>query len=139
MRGKSTTDFCKIALALACVIALVGCVGVESREYPFEVEEIHPGILEGYLAKEEIPDRYRPYLGTYLFAPLQAEFKVFYKDAGLAVDDPLSKKVVGLQEPDERGRRMDEFDKNAILFEQDGDSVSAMIIESINRFRRDED
>ena len=84
-----------------------------------------------------VPEEFRPYLGKYFLAALQAEFTVLYKDGGLAVDDPLAKMTVKLQPPDEKGRWMDEFNKNAILFKLDEeDNVTTMVIESINKFNR---
>jgi len=82
---------------------------------------------------------FRPYLGSYLLAALQAEFTVRYKDGSLAVDDPLAKITVGLQAPDEKGRWRDEFNEKAIFFELDDEgNVTSMIIDSINKFRRAE-
>ena len=40
--------------ALLCVMVITGCTGQRSR--PAAVEEVHPGILKGYLATEELPD-----------------------------------------------------------------------------------
>jgi len=86
---------------------------------------------------ENVPEEFRPYLGSYFLAALQAEFAVQYKDGSLAVDDPLAKKTVKLQLPDEKGRWMDEFNKNAIFFEWDGQgNVTSMIIDSINKFQQ---
>jgi hypothetical protein len=86
---------------------------------------------------ESVPESYRPYLGSYLLAPLQAEFAVIYRDGGLAVEDPLAKRTVGLQPPDERGRWRDEFDKNTIEFERDPDgAVTALVVDAANVFRR---
>lgn len=88
---------------------------------------------------ENVPEEFRPYLGSYVFAALQAEFTVRYKDGSLAVDDPLAKITVGLQAPDEEGRWLDEFNKNTIFFELDDEgNVTSMIIDSIDKFRRAE-
>jgi hypothetical protein len=82
---------------------------------------------------------FRPYLGSYLLAALQAEFTVRYKDGSLVVDDPLGKRTVGLEAPDEEGRWLDEFNKNTIFFDWDEQgNVKSMIIDSINKFRRAE-
>jgi len=82
---------------------------------------------------------FRPYLGNYYFTALQAEFTVRYKDGSLAVDDPLAKITVGLQAPDEKGRWLDEFNKNTIFFDWDEEgNVTSMIIDSIDKFRRAE-
>ena len=90
-------------------------------------------------ASTEVPERFRPYLGKYFLAALQAEFRVLYRNGSLAIYDPLEKKTVGLRPPDANGRWVDEFDKNTILFDRDGQgSVSAMKIDSTTRFRRQE-
>ena len=88
-------------------------------------------------ASDEVPERFRPYLGKYFLAALQAEFRVLYRNGSLAIYDPLEKKTVGLRPPDANGRWVDEFDKNTILFDRDGQgSVSAMKIDSTTKFRR---
>ncbi|MHC4240818.1 MAG: transglutaminase-like domain-containing protein [Planctomycetota bacterium] len=84
-----------------------------------------------------VPAKYRPYLGKYSLAALQAEFTVIYKDGGLAVDDPLNKKVIKLQSPNEKGRWVDEFNKNSIFFDMDNKgNVTAMKIDSVDKFTR---
>lgn len=84
-----------------------------------------------------VPEKFRPYLGKYSLAALQAEFTVLYKDGSLAVDDPLAKKVVKLQLPDEKGRWLDEFNKNTIFFELDNQgNVESMKMDSVNKFTR---
>jgi transglutaminase-like putative cysteine protease len=86
---------------------------------------------------ESVPAEFRPYPGKYFLAALQAEFTVQYKDGSLAVDDPLAKQTIKLQLPDEKGRWVDEFNKNAIFFDLDDDgNVKSMNIDSISRFRR---
>ncbi|MHC4586849.1 MAG: transglutaminase-like domain-containing protein [Planctomycetota bacterium] len=84
-----------------------------------------------------VPEKFRPYLGKYSFAALQAEFTVLYKDGSLAVDDPTVKKVIKLQLPDEKGRWVDEFNKNSIFFDLDEKgNVKAMNIDSVSKFLR---
>ncbi len=84
-----------------------------------------------------VPEKFRPYLGKYSLAALQAEFTVLYKDGGLAVDDPLAKKLIKLQSPNEKGMWVDEFNKNLIFFEQDNKSnVTTMKIDSVDKFTR---
>jgi hypothetical protein len=86
---------------------------------------------------EDVPDELKPYLGIYSLVQLQAEFKVFHRGAGLAVYDPTAKQTIGLQPPDERGRWVDEFDKNSMMFDtDDAGNVTAMIIDSSTKFRR---
>ncbi|MBM4025045.1 MAG: transglutaminase domain-containing protein [Planctomycetes bacterium] len=84
-----------------------------------------------------VPERLRPYLGAYLLAARQAEFTVLHQDNGLAVYDPLEKKTVRLRLPDNEGRWVDEFDKNAVSFDRDGQgNITAMNIDSVTRLRR---
>jgi len=86
---------------------------------------------------KNVPENFRPYLGNYSLAALQAEFKVLYKDGGLAVDDPLAKKVIKLQSPNEEGMWVDEFNKNSIFFEKDKKGyVTTMKIDSVDKFTR---
>jgi transglutaminase-like putative cysteine protease len=88
-------------------------------------------------ADEDIPEEFRPYLGKYLFPQHQAEFTVLYRDGGLAIYDPLKNETIGLQAPDEKGRWLDEFNKNTIFFDIDHQSeVTAMNIDAVNKFRR---
>ncbi len=84
-----------------------------------------------------VPEKFRPYLGTYSLAALRADFTVLYKNGSLAVDDPLAKKVVKFQLPDEKGRWLDEFNKNTIFFELDNQgNVKSMKIDSVDKFTR---
>ena len=84
-----------------------------------------------------VPEKFRPYLGKYTFAALQAEFTVLYKEGSLAIDDPTVKKIVKLQPPDEKGRWVDEFNKNTIFFDLDDQgNVKTMNIDSVSKFNR---
>lgn len=86
---------------------------------------------------EDVPENFKPYLGTYLLAAMRAEFSAFYKDGSLVVHDPLNKKDVRLQAPDENGGWLDEFNKNTIFFEQnDAGKVERMKINSVVKLRR---
>ena len=85
----------------------------------------------------DVPEKFRPYLGTYSLAALQADFKVLYKNGSLAVDDPLAKKIVKLQPPNEKGMWIDEFNKNSIFFEEDDKgNITTMKIDSVDKFTR---
>ncbi len=85
----------------------------------------------------EVPADYQPYPGKYLLAQRQAEFVVLYENESLAVRDPLAKKTVRLQNPDNEGKWLDEFKRNTIQFEKDdAGKVSAMVIDAVSRFRR---
>jgi hypothetical protein len=84
-----------------------------------------------------VPEKFRPYLGKYSLAALQVDFTVLYKDGSLAVDDPLEKKTIKLQHPDENRRWIDEFNKNSIFFDLDDQgNVKAMNIDSVSKFLR---
>jgi hypothetical protein len=84
-----------------------------------------------------VPEKFRPYLGKYSFAALQADFTVLYKDGSLAVDDPTEKKIVKLKPPDQKGRWVDEFNKNTIFFDlDDRGNVKSMNIDAVSKFRR---
>jgi len=41
---------------LACAALIAGCTSIQGRSGPAPVKEVHPGILEGYLAPAELPD-----------------------------------------------------------------------------------
>ena len=85
----------------------------------------------------DTPEHLQPYLGGYLFAQAQAEFEVVHRDGGLAVRDPLEKETIRLRPPDEQGRWVDEFGKNALTFERDEDgNVTVMHLDVSNRFTR---
>ena len=45
-----------VVLVLLGLIIIGGCASTEQQSSPAEVKEIHPGILEGYLTAEELPD-----------------------------------------------------------------------------------
>lgn len=96
-----------------------------------------PGKSGPEKADSSVPEKFRSYLGKYSFAALQVEFTVLYKDGSLAVDDPAEKKIIKLKLPNEKGRWVDEFNKNAIFFELDAQgNVKSMNIDSIAKFRR---
>ncbi|HUV35332.1 MAG TPA: transglutaminase-like domain-containing protein, partial [Patescibacteria group bacterium] len=84
-----------------------------------------------------VPEKFRPYLGTYHLAALGADFTVSYLDGGLAVYDPLEKATIKLQPPGEDGWRMDEFNKNRLIFEIDDEgNVTGLKVDSISTLRR---
>ncbi|NIP28256.1 MAG: DUF3471 domain-containing protein [Phycisphaerae bacterium] len=88
-------------------------------------------------ANNDVPEKFRPYLGKYSFAALQAEFTVLYKNGSLAIDDPTVKKIVKFQPTDQKGRWLDEFNKNTIFFDLDDQgNVKSMNIDSVSKFRR---
>jgi len=77
---------------------------------------------------EDVPEKFRPYLGTYYLAAGPFEVEVVYDDNGLAVDDPNQEKLVHLQAPDESGLWMDEFNDNGIRFKRDDSGKVTQLI-----------
>lgn len=86
---------------------------------------------------ESVPEEFAPYLGTYYFAALQADFTVSYQDGGLALYDPLEKATVRMQPPDEEGWRWDEYNKNQLRFDVDDEGkVTGLRVDSISTLKR---
>jgi transglutaminase-like putative cysteine protease len=84
-----------------------------------------------------VPEDIRPLLGKYYYAAVNADFRVEFVDGSLGVYNPMEKRTVKLQPPDENGWRLDEFNKNSILFEMDDEGqVKAMKIDSASRANR---
>lgn len=80
---------------------------------------------------ENVPETIKPLLGSYILTQVKAEFKVFYDNGMLSINDPLSKKEIKLPESDENGKWQDEFNKNEVEFERNPDGeVIRMIIYS---------
>jgi len=86
----------------------------------------------------DVPEDMKPYLGNYLFAAINQEFTVSYKDNSLVVHDPTENKDVKLQSPNEKGGWLDEFNKNTIYFEKDKEgNVTTLKIDAANKFSRE--
>jgi len=85
----------------------------------------------------DVPDDLRPYLGQYLFVQANTEFTVLYHEGGLAIYNPMDKKTVRLQPPDESGGWLDQYDKNTIYFDADSEgNITALRFDTANRFAR---
>lgn len=87
-------------------------------------------ILQAKRAAEEdipddIPDEYRPWLGTYPVAIQGIELTVLYQENNLAINDP-TEGVIKLKGPDEEGLWIDQFDKNQVFFEKDAKGRSVL-------------
>jgi hypothetical protein len=67
---------------------------------------------------EDVPDKYRPWLGTYPIPMQGIELTVLYQENNLAINDP-SKGIIQLKGPDEEGLWIDQFDKNQVFFTTD--------------------
>ena len=86
---------------------------------------------------EDVPEGFKALLGIYVLPQLQADFKVHYTDGSLAVDDPMAKKTIKLEPHGDNGGFIDEFGKNTMSFDLDGDgAVTALVIDSVSKFRR---
>ncbi len=86
---------------------------------------------------EEVPKKFRPYLGNYLFAEINAIFKVEFAENTLSVYDPTKKQSIKLQSPDKNGNWIDEFNKNTVSFENDGNGkVTALNVDATTKFSR---
>jgi len=87
----------------------------------------------------DVPENLKPYLGSYLFAAVNLEFKVYCKDGMLAIDDPIEKGTFKLQPPNEEGGWFDEYNKNVVYFEKDSEGkVINLKIDVANAFTKGE-
>jgi len=79
----------------------------------------------------EVPEELRLLVGNYWLAPAQTDFKVFYENGTLALDDPLAKKVVKLHKQADSGLWKDEFGNDKVEFVKNSNGeVIRMIIYS---------
>ena len=77
----------------------------------------------------DVPEEFKLILGNYWLAQAQADFKVFYDNGALAINDPLTKKIIKLPEQNEAGLWKDEFGKNEVEFEKNAEGeVVRMVI-----------
>ena len=56
MTHRKTACFPSTTLVLACLLVTAGCASLDEPSRPAAVPEIHPGILQGYLVSESLPD-----------------------------------------------------------------------------------
>ena len=86
----------------------------------------------------DVPENMEPYLGKYLFAAINKEFTVSYKNNTLVVHDPTENRDIKLQSPNEEGEWWDEFNKNIVYFEKDKEgNITMLKIDATNKFNRD--
>jgi acid phosphatase (class A) len=90
----------KVELTLLLMFVCVGCAGLEQSKAPAPVPEIRPGILQGYLEAEELPD------SLALLPPPPAE-----GSAALARDQEAANASLALRDTD----RWDEAIRDADL------------------------
>ena len=91
-----------------------GIVGMQLHQITPMIKNSEPDSIP-----DNVPEEFIPYLGKYFLMQAQAIFEVSYKDGGLAVFNPFEKKFINLNPPDDKGRWIDEFNKNAFDFEKD--------------------
>lgn len=85
---NKTLTHLKIKLfVLACLFAIAGCASVDTIKIPTDVPEIHPGLLEGYLPQEVLPNSLE------LIPPPPVE-----GSAAFAFDEEVSKKTMALRD-----------------------------------------
>ncbi len=88
---------------------------------------------------EDAPENMKPYLGKYLFAAVNKEFTVFYKDETLSIDNPLENQIIKLQPPNEKGGWLDQWNKNTVYFDKDDNGiVTTLKVDAANKFQRGE-
>ena len=86
---------------------------------------------------EGVPEKYVPYLGEYFLGAVQAMFTVRFDENRLVIDNPLENNTISLQDPDDNGGWLDQYNKNTIYFVKDGEGkVTALKIDSKNIFPR---
>ena len=88
---------------------------------------------------KDTPAGLAPFVGKYSFAAANAEFSVTVQDGRLAVYDPLAKTTIRLQPQGEDGCWLDEFNKNTLFFDKDGQgNITGMRIDAVDSFQRGE-
>ena len=86
---------------------------------------------------DNVPEKFKPYLGKYYLAAANLNIKVLYKDGTLAVDAPIEKELIKLRPTDEKNKWIDQYNKNYISFEFDEKAnVTGMKIEIVDKFKR---
>jgi hypothetical protein len=86
---------------------------------------------------DDVPVKFKPYLGTYYIAAANLNIKVYYKDGTLAVDDPNEKKLIKLYPTGEKNKWIDQYNKNYITFEfDDKGNVIGMKVDVVEKFKR---
>jgi transglutaminase-like putative cysteine protease len=88
---------------------------------------------------KDTPAGLAPFVGKYSLAAANAEFSVTVQDGRLAVYDPLAKTTIRLQPQGEDGGWLDEFNKNTLFFDKDGQgNITGMRIDAVDSFQRGE-
>lgn len=81
----------------------------------------------------EVPEELRLLVGNYWLAQAKADFKVYYENGVLKINDSFSKKVISLPEQNEAGLWKDEFGKNEIEFvkNEKGEVIRILIYSNV--------
>jgi hypothetical protein len=86
---------------------------------------------------DDVPEGFKSYLGVYHYAARQADFTVSFKRGKLTLYDPLERTTVKFQGPDDKGRWLDEYDKNTISFERDDKgNVTTLVVDATSKCPR---
>lgn len=86
---------------------------------------------------DNVPEKFKPYLGEYYLAAANLNIKVLYKDGTLAVDAPIEEDLIKLHTTDEKNKWIDQYNKNYISFEfDDKGNVIGMKVDIVDKFKR---
>jgi hypothetical protein len=86
---------------------------------------------------DNVPEKFKPYLGKYYLAAANLNIKVLYKDGTLAVDAPIEKELIKLRPTGEENKWIDQYNKNYISFEfDDKGNITGMKVEIVDKFKR---
>ncbi len=78
--------------------------------------------------QEGVPAEIVPLLGGYELPRPKAEFTVLWDDGQLAINNPLEKRIVHFDPPDEEGWRLDEYGRHSIFFEMDDNGKPVVLL-----------
>jgi transglutaminase-like putative cysteine protease len=88
-------------------------------------------------ADDNVPEKYKPYLGTYYLAAANLNIKVLYENGTLAVDDPTQKEKIKLKPTGEKDKYIDQYNKNTLFFESDDKgNIKNIKIDVLEKFKR---
>ncbi len=81
----------------------------------------------------EVPEDLKLLVGNYWLAPAQADFKVFYQNGILKINDPLANQVIELPEQNSAGLWNDELGKTKVEFVKNeaGEVIQMMIYKNV--------
>ncbi len=81
----------------------------------------------------EVPEDLKLLVGNYWLVAAQADFKVFYKNGVLKINDPLGNQVIDLPEQNTAGLWVDEFGRNKVEFVKNeaGEVIQMLIYKNV--------